>query len=86
MRIYRAHRSTQVFLELWAEINEKPALRERVAAHPSLPSTESWSAAEGTLFDEMVRQYGALATRAEDMMVRQVRSEVEGDLKEWLIA
>lgn len=71
-------------MELWAEINEKPALRERVAAHPSLPSTDSWSSAEGTLFDEMVRQYGALATRAEDMIVRQVHSEVEGDLKEWL--
>ena len=42
------------------------------------------ASAEGTLFDGMVRQFGALATRANDMMARQVYSEVESDLKPWL--
>ncbi|KAF8322455.1 hypothetical protein DL93DRAFT_2223365 [Clavulina sp. PMI_390] len=73
-----------VFLELWAEINAKPALRERVAVHPSLPSTHSWESAEGTIFDEMIRQYAVLAARAEDMSVRQVYTEVETDLKGWI--
>jgi hypothetical protein len=73
-----------VLLELWSEINDKPALRERVAAHPSLPSTDSWDSAEGTLLDEMIRQFGTLAERANDMMTRQVYSEVESELKSWL--
>lgn len=74
----------QVFLELWSEINNKPNLRERVEAHPSLPSTESWDSADGTIFDEMIRQYGALAGRADEMMVRQAYMEVESQLKTWI--
>lgn len=74
----------QVFLELWSDINDKSALRERVAAYPLLPSTDSRSSAEGTLFDEMIRQFDALSARSSDMMVRQIYSEVESDLKPWL--
>lgn len=71
-------------MELWAAINEKPALRERVGAHPSLPSTSSWSSAQGTLFDELIKQYSVLVERADEMMVRQIYSEVETDLKTWI--
>lgn len=45
---------------------------------------DSWESVEGTLFDGMIRQFGALAERANDMMIRQVYSEVENDLKPWL--
>jgi RAD50-interacting protein 1 len=71
-------------LELWAEINEKSALRARTSAHPSLPSTENLregTLVDGTLFDELIEQYSKLAGRAEDMMIKQVCYEIEGDLK-----
>ncbi|CAE6412483.1 unnamed protein product [Rhizoctonia solani] len=72
------------FLELWTEINERSALRAKVDAHPSLPQTTSASTAEevnGTLFDELISQYASIVTRAEDMIVHHVCSEVEGELK-----
>jgi len=72
------------FLELWAEINEKSALRARTSAHPSLPSTENLregTLVDGTLFDELIEQYSKLAGRAEDIMIKQVCYEIEGDLK-----
>ncbi|KAJ1310280.1 hypothetical protein OPQ81_007020 [Rhizoctonia solani] len=72
------------FLELWTEINERSALRAKVDAHPSLPHTTAASTAEevhGTLFDELISQYTSTVTRAEDMMIRHICSEVEGELK-----
>ncbi|CAE7218412.1 unnamed protein product [Rhizoctonia solani] len=72
------------FLELWTEINERSALRAKVDAHPSLPHTTPASTAEevhGTLFDELISQYDSVVTRAEDMMIRHICSEVEGELK-----
>ncbi|KAL5636018.1 hypothetical protein ACGC1H_004731 [Rhizoctonia solani] len=72
------------FLELWTEINEKSALRAKVDAHPSLPHTTPASTAEeihGTLFDELISQYVSIVTRAEDMIIRHVCSEVEVELK-----
>ncbi|CAE6408530.1 unnamed protein product, partial [Rhizoctonia solani] len=72
------------FLELWTEINERSALRAKVDAHPSLPQTTPASVAEevhGTLFDELISQYTSIVVRAEDMMVRHVCSEVEGELR-----
>ncbi len=36
---------------------------------------------EGTIFDELVKQYNALAERAETMLVKQICGEVESDLK-----
>lgn len=72
------------FLELWTEINERSALRAKVDAHPSLPQTTPVSMAEevhGTMFDELISQYASIVIRAEDMMVRHVCSEVEGELK-----
>ena len=77
----------QFFLELWAEINEKSALRARAAAHPSLPSSDTPResiSVDGTLFDELIEQYSKLAGRAEDMMVKQVCYEIEGELKPYL--
>jgi hypothetical protein len=71
-------------LELWTEINERSALRAKVDAHPSLPQTTPASVAEevhGTLFDELISQYTSIVVRAEDMMVRHVCSEVEGELR-----
>ncbi|CAE6432985.1 unnamed protein product [Rhizoctonia solani] len=72
------------FLELWTEVNERSALRAKVDAHPSLPQTTPASVAEevhGTLFDELISQYDSITIRAEDMMIRHVCSEVEGELK-----
>lgn len=36
---------------------------------------------EGTIFDELVKQYNALAERAETMLIKQICGEVESDLK-----
>ncbi|KAF8758327.1 RINT-1 / TIP-1 family [Rhizoctonia solani] len=72
------------FLELWTEINERSALRAKVDAHPSLPQTAPTSTVEeihGTLFDELISQYNSLVARAEDMIIRHICSEVEGELK-----
>ncbi|KDN49481.1 hypothetical protein RSAG8_02183, partial [Rhizoctonia solani AG-8 WAC10335] len=75
------------FLELWTEINERSALRAKVDAHPSLPQTTPASTAEevhGTLLvvsSDLISQYVSIVTRAEDMMIRHVCSEVEGELK-----
>ncbi|KAG8748050.1 hypothetical protein FRC10_009802 [Ceratobasidium sp. 414] len=72
------------FLELWFEINERSALRAKAEAHPSLPTTshaQKGEQVQGTLFDELIGQYSSLATRAEDMMIRHICSEVETELK-----
>lgn len=72
------------FLELWTEINERSALRAKVDAHPSLPTTthaQTSDQVEGTLFDELVGQYTSIANRAEEMTIRHVSSEVELELK-----
>ena len=73
-------------MELWTEINERSALRAKAEAHPSLPTTShahKGDEVQGTLFDELVGQYSAIATRAEDMMVRHISSEVEVELKSY---
>ncbi|KAI0047816.1 hypothetical protein FA95DRAFT_1540756 [Auriscalpium vulgare] len=73
------------FLELWAEINHKASLRARAETHPSLPDpkalTDGTEAPDGTIFEELVQQYGTLVARAEDMIVQQVCGEVETSLK-----
>ncbi|KAG9127939.1 hypothetical protein FRC07_007177 [Ceratobasidium sp. 392] len=72
------------FLELWSEINERSALRAKAEAHPSLPRTSQTQKGEqvqGTLFDELVGQYSSIVTRAEDMIIRHICSEVETELK-----
>ncbi|KAG8693863.1 hypothetical protein FRC09_010241, partial [Ceratobasidium sp. 395] len=72
------------FLELWSEINERSTLRAKAEAHPSLPSTSQAQRGEqvhGTLFDELIGQYSSIVTRAEDMIIRHVCSEVETELK-----
>jgi RAD50-interacting protein 1 len=72
-------------LELWTEINLKASLRARAETHPSLPilnnSPSLSDAADGTIFEELVQQYEKLVTRAEDMIVQQVCTEVEAAWK-----
>jgi len=72
------------FLELWAEINRKASLRSRVESAPLLPdpktSTEE-DVPEGTIFEELVTQYGKVGERAEDLIVQSVCSEVEQAFK-----
>jgi len=68
------------FLELWHTIREKAALRSRVREVDSLPDPSAVRD-EGTIFDELVKHYNALAERAETMLVKQICGEVESDLK-----
>ncbi|GJE85916.1 RINT-1 family protein [Phanerochaete sordida] len=73
------------FLELWTEINHKAALRARAEAAASLPDPKGAAeeeAPEGTIFEELVTQYGKLVTRAEDMIVHSVCNEVEAGLRQ----
>lgn len=75
----------QFFLELWTEINHKAALRARAEATASLPDPKSSSeddVPEGTIFEELVTQYGKLVDRAEDMIVHTVCHEVEFGLRQ----
>ncbi|OBZ79146.1 RAD50-interacting protein 1, partial [Grifola frondosa] len=73
------------FLELWAEINHKASLRSRAESVASLPRPKDQEhedePLEGTIFEELVTQYAALAARAEDMIVQCVCGEVEVGLK-----
>ncbi|KAK7694298.1 hypothetical protein QCA50_001480 [Cerrena zonata] len=71
------------FLELWAEINHKAALRSRAEAVSSLPDpkTIGTEVPEGTIFEELVVQYNQLAARAEDLIIQSVCNEVEVGLK-----
>ena len=73
----------QFFLELWAEINHKALLRSRAQATALLPDPRSGDddVPEGTIFEELVVQYGKLVGRAEDMIVHTVCGEVEAGLR-----
>ncbi|KAI0935935.1 hypothetical protein AcW1_000312 [Taiwanofungus camphoratus] len=71
------------FLELWTEINHRASLRSRVEAEASLPDPKHsvTEVPEGTIFEELVVQYGKLAERAEDMIVQCVCGEIEAGLR-----
>ncbi|KZT06301.1 uncharacterized protein LAESUDRAFT_653786 [Laetiporus sulphureus 93-53] len=71
------------FLELWAEINHRASLRSQIQAASALPNPKGGEteAAEGTIFEELIMQYGQLAERAEDMIVQSVCGEVEVGLR-----
>ena len=73
----------QFFLELWAEINHKASLRSRAQAISSLPDPHASGSEvpEGTIFEELVIQYGKLVERAEEMIVHTVCGEVEAGLR-----
>ncbi|KAI8995431.1 TIP-1 family-domain-containing protein [Trametes punicea] len=74
------------FLELWAEINRRANLRTKAEAVSSLPNPREREdePPEGTIFEELVRHYNALADRAEEMIVQCVTGEVEAALKSHL--
>lgn len=57
-----------------------------MAAHHLLPDTSFGGSGvhEDIIFDEMIAQYRRLGVRAEDMIVHQVCSEIEGGLKSHL--
>ena len=88
VRCVRTQSSLQFFLELWAEINHKAALRSRAEAVRSLPDPKTIGAEvpEGTIFEELVVQYNQLANRAEDLIIQSVCNEVEVGLKTHFIS
>ncbi|CAK5280068.1 unnamed protein product, partial [Mycena citricolor] len=71
------------FLELWTEINHRPALRAQVQHLHCLPEPSAVGSTdpEDAIFDELVGRYDRLAIRAEDMIVLQICGEVEGGLR-----
>lgn len=78
----------QFFLELWAEISHKAALRARAETTASLPhpkDTVEEEVPESTIFEELVTQYGKVVGRAEDMIVHSVCHEVEAGLKQHFV-
>ncbi|KZV95590.1 hypothetical protein EXIGLDRAFT_671991 [Exidia glandulosa HHB12029] len=76
------------FLELWAEMNRRPALRALAESHTLLPPPSKDPAAEpeGTVFDTLVDAYRDVCSRAEDMIVRQIVGEIEDDLRPYITA
>ena len=77
----------QFFLELWAEISHKAALRARAETTASLPHPKDTveEVPESTIFEELVTQYGKVVGRAEDMIVHSVCHEVEAGLKQHFV-
>jgi RAD50-interacting protein 1 len=73
----------QFFLELWSEINRRASLRARADEHPLLPDPEEEdkAALDSTIFEELIAQYSKLASRAEDMLVQHIVSEIESGLR-----
>lgn len=71
----------QFYLEMWAEINQRAALRVKAQTHPSLPDPTPEHIVEGTLFDELIAQYATLTARNEDMVIRHVVGGVESELR-----
>ncbi|KAG8953229.1 hypothetical protein FRC04_002639 [Tulasnella sp. 424] len=73
------------FLELWHAIQENPVLRARAEAQTMLPRTGATATlddqADSTMFDVLVKQYGDVVNRAEDMIDKQICAEVETELK-----
>lgn len=73
------------FLELWHGIQENPVLRARAEANMLLPRTGPTATlndqADTTMFDVLVKQYGDVVNRSEDMIVKQICAEVETELK-----
>ncbi|KAI0724222.1 RINT-1 family protein [Cerioporus squamosus] len=71
------------FLELWAEINRRANLRTKAESIPSLPNPNGAEdePPEGTIFEELIRHYHSLASRAEEMIVTCITGEVESALK-----
>ncbi len=78
----------QFFLELWTEINHRAALRTHAEVTSSLPDPRGGldDVPDGTIFEELVIQYGKLADRAEEMIVHTVSGEVEAGLKAHFVA
>ncbi|KAG8885666.1 hypothetical protein FRB97_000109 [Tulasnella sp. 331] len=70
------------FLELWQEIQANHTLRARVESSAWFPPCRSSEhETDHALFDELVKRYGSLSDRAEDMIANQVCTEVEEELK-----
>ncbi|KAG8956967.1 hypothetical protein FRC00_004656 [Tulasnella sp. 408] len=73
------------FLELWNGIQENPVLRARAEANTMLPRTGPAATlndqADTTMFDVLIKQYGDVVSRSEDMIVKQICAEVETELK-----
>ncbi|KIY47067.1 hypothetical protein FISHEDRAFT_66233 [Fistulina hepatica ATCC 64428] len=71
------------FLELWSEIHTQPALREIVSSIGVLPRTvvSGGSVPSDTIFAKLTSQYDGLVSRAQDLIVQQVCSEVENGLR-----
>ncbi|KAK0233270.1 TIP-1 family-domain-containing protein [Armillaria fumosa] len=76
------------FLELWTEINRRASLRARARADPLLPDprVEEDQFNQETIFGELISHYRKLSVRAQDMIVQQVCTEVEGRLRPHLTA
>lgn len=64
-------------------MHHNPALRERAEANPLLPQPgpANIEVPNDTIFEVFINKYTALIIRAENMIVQQVCSEVEGRLK-----
>lgn len=75
--------SCQFFVELWTEICRDSSLRSKAETCPSLPSPEASEeeAPDSAVFDVLADNYLALASRAEDMIVQQICTEVESMLR-----
>ncbi|KAF9569869.1 RINT-1 family protein [Agrocybe pediades] len=71
------------FLQLWTEFGTDEDLRHWVQTSSYLPNLANLDASSPgeTVFTEMIARYAQLATRAEDMIVQLVCSEVESGLR-----
>ena len=73
----------QLFLQLWAEFDTDPVLRNWAAKTPLLPSLlqSDDSAPRETIFNKLVSMYHDTVTRSQDMIVQLVCTEVESGIR-----
>ncbi|KAF9065415.1 TIP-1 family-domain-containing protein [Rhodocollybia butyracea] len=74
------------FLELWTEINQRPALRALARANSAMLSSDGDNESQDTIFQVIVDRYRKLGRRCEDIIVQQICAEIESSLKAHLSA
>lgn len=73
----------QLFVQLWADFNSDPILRNwanKTSLLPYLSDTDGPSPRE-TIFQKVGTMYGDIASRSQDMIVQLVCTEVETGLR-----
>lgn len=76
--------TAQFYVEISTEVQNTPSTRWKLQGDPLVPAALHTAGSPASIFDVLVKRFEALATRAEEMVVRLISVEVENDLREHL--